>query len=732
MAEKRYPYPYLDAFCLDTADLFFGREDETRHLAEQATVHRHTVLFGPPGAGKSSLVQAGLTPHLWQQAIAVYTLHLCGGEPAFCLAHSPLQGQVSDPLSLGELVHQIPPDQGAVLAFDQTEQFFDAVSVGEAHAFAAELASILTDHTALNVVWICRERDLYRLDLFAAHLPDVMNVRVHLGHLAPEQARQAIVEPAETVGVQYQEEFLPNLLASLGPDEIAPPHLQIVCQALWQHLPDDETTITAQMYRSLGGVRAILSNYLDALLSELSDEEDQDVARALLKEMVELDDPSSAWKLRVPRSGELARLTGDNPQRLERLLSFWQTHGVIRPVSQESAYRLSSPFLIGRVSEWTQEDKWATKDVRDLLRQALIDHWRTGKLIGKPGLGRLWQNRTRMHFSDEDLTLVLRSALARGYQWRAWVEFASGSEVSIWPIMRHALESEEPSSRSSAVTALSALRGPQVVDLLETALSDAYPNVRGLARETLARLNTQEAHDALQSHPPADMVLISAGTFVMGSGRGGDESPAREVHLDAFFIDRYPVTNAEYAKFVQETGHPPPEHWARHGGTYLPGRDNHPVAYVCWFDARDYATWARKRLPTEAEWEKAARGADGRIYPWGNRFNSQYCNTDESEYWDTTPVDAFSPDGDSPYGVADMAGNVWEWVADWYDRDYYGHAPDRNPRGPEMGKTKVLRGGSWDFSADEARCAVRNHEYPGPRHGLIGFRCAADVLPESL
>ena len=734
MVQKRYPYRYLDAYTADDADLYFGRANEIRSLAEQVgarsaqSAHRHTVLLGPPGAGKSSLLQAGLTPYLWQQGTAVVTLHP-GDGALFRVVHTPQGRQVSDPLAVSELACQVEA-QRAVLAFDQMEPFFDLVPADEIRAFAADLASVLAERTGLNVLWVCRERDLYRLDLLSEHLPDVMDTRVHLGHLSPEQARQAIVEPAAAAGIDYQEDLLPNLLAALGPDQVAASRLQIVCRALWQRLPKGEATITAQVYRSLGGVRAILSNYLDDLLSELSDEEDQDVGRALLKEMVELDDPGSAWKRRAPKADQLQRLIGDGPERLERLLAFWQSRGVIQPIAQGTAYGLSSPFLIGRVSEWAQEDKWATKDVRDMLRQALTDHWRSGKLIEKPGLGRLWQHRTRMHFSDEELTLVLRSALARGYQWRAWVGFAAGPGVSIWPIVRQALESEEPASRSSAVAALGALEGPQVVELLETALTDPYPNVRGMAREALARAGTPQARQVLKDHPPVDMVLIPAGVFVMGSGRGGDESPAREVFCDAFYIDRCPTTNAEYAKFVEETGHPPPEHWARQGGSYLPGRDNHPVAYVCWFDARDYVTWARKRLPTEAEWEKAARGTDGRVYPWGNRFNSQYCNTDESEYWDTTPVEAFSPDGDSPYGVTDMAGNVWEWVADWYDRDAYAHASDRNPRGPEMGKTKVLRGGSWDFSANEARCAVRNHEYPGPRHGLIGFRCASDVLAE--
>jgi len=183
MAQKRYPYPHLDAFTLDNADLFFGRKGETQHLAEQATRHRHTVLFGPPGAGKSSLVQAGLTPHLWQQGISVYTLHPSRDDLTFCLAHSPQKEQLSDPLSLNELARQIPPDQTAVLAFDQMEQFFDRISADEARSFAGVLAALLADHAALHVVWVCRERELYRLDLCAEHLPDVMHVRVHLDHL---------------------------------------------------------------------------------------------------------------------------------------------------------------------------------------------------------------------------------------------------------------------------------------------------------------------------------------------------------------------------------------------------------------------------------------------------------------------------------------------------------------------------------------------------------------------
>ncbi len=731
MTARANPYLYLDPFTLDEADLFFGRQRETADLAKAVMDNRHTVLFGPAGVGKSSLVQAGLTPRLDDLQVGVYVLHPCARDNTFSLAHTPEGSLFSESAALEEVLGRyVHPAQPAVLAFDQLERLLDGPR-DDLLAFSRSLAGLMDVHSEYRVLWICRDQELYRLDRLSSALPDILTVRCPLDHLTPEQAREAIVEPARQVRVSVADALVDTLLSALGPIEIAAPRLQVVCCALWRQRPAEATILDIDMYRALGGAKAILSGYLDDVISELADEEDQDVARALLKEMVELDDPSSAWVPRVPRSSELARLTGDNPARLDRLLAFWQDQGIVRSAPAAGTYGLSSSFLIGRVSEWAQEDMWATKDVRDMLRQALIDHWRAGKLIDKSGLGRLWQNRARMHFSAEELALILHSSLARGYQWRAWAGFASGSDVSIWPIVRQALESREPVSRSSAVVALGALRGPQVVEMLQTALTDTYPNVRGLAREALARAGTPQASEALHAHPPVDMVLVPAGTFLMGSDQGGDESPARSVYLDAFYIDRYPVTNAEYHKFVQDTGHPPPEPWARHGGTFPPGRDNHPVAYVCWFDARDYATWARKRLPTEAEWEKAARGSDGRIYPWGDRFNSAYCNTDESEYWDTTPVDAFSPGGDSPYGIADMAGNVWEWVADWYERDYYAQAPDRNPAGPEIGKTKVLRGGAWDFGGREARCSARNHEYPGPRHGLIGFRCAADAPLES-
>jgi formylglycine-generating enzyme required for sulfatase activity len=239
-----------------------------------------------------------------------------------------------------------------------------------------------------------------------------------------------------------------------------------------------------------------------------------------------------------------------------------------------------------------------------------------------------------------------------------------------------------------------------------------------------------------------EMILIPAGPFIMGSKEYPNESPQRIVTLPAYWIDKYPVTNEEYQRFVDATHRRPPQGWG--GKCYPADNADHPVECISWEDAKAYTTWAGKRLPTEAEWEKAARGPDGRRWPWGNEF-------DEAKAWTweayllgdsrTTSVKAH-PEGASPYGVCEMAGQVEEWVEDWLDA-YEGSTYRSVGYGR---RDKVLRGGSWIFTQDHARCAYRCFEKPAgeppkdfqrqdeqatplfaPDAGGPGFRCAADA-----
>jgi formylglycine-generating enzyme required for sulfatase activity len=225
----------------------------------------------------------------------------------------------------------------------------------------------------------------------------------------------------------------------------------------------------------------------------------------------------------------------------------------------------------------------------------------------------------------------------------------------------------------------------------------------------------------------AEMVFVPAGDFTMGFEQGGDdEKPAHQVYLDAFWIDQHEVTNAQYKQCVEVGKCQSPSEKSSntreeyYGNTQF---EDYPVIYVSWDDARAYCEWAGKRLPTEAEWEKAARGTNGRIYPWGNEFDQSRVNNNEV-VGDTTEVGRY-PNGASPYGALDMAGSVWEWVNDWYDKDYYPNSPRANPTGATSGSYRVLRGGSWGNNPYNARPAMRDYLiHPSTRNPYIGFRCA--------
>jgi formylglycine-generating enzyme required for sulfatase activity len=239
-----------------------------------------------------------------------------------------------------------------------------------------------------------------------------------------------------------------------------------------------------------------------------------------------------------------------------------------------------------------------------------------------------------------------------------------------------------------------------------------------------------------------------------------DEQPAHTVYLDAFWIDQTEVTVSMFRAFVEATGYetiaeeegwgapytagPKEEEWPHVPGTdwqhpHGPGsvaEDDHPVVQVAWEDAAAYCAWAGGQLPSEAQWEKAARGTDGRLWPWGNNYEGcrgSFCGAScpcerqkqgayDDGYSLTAPAGSF-PDGASPYGVLDMAGNVWEWVADWYDEGYYADSPIENPAGPPSGSKRTQRGGAWIDNESWVRTTVRHATEPGVRCDDLGFRC---------
>ena len=230
--------------------------------------------------------------------------------------------------------------------------------------------------------------------------------------------------------------------------------------------------------------------------------------------------------------------------------------------------------------------------------------------------------------------------------------------------------------------------------------------------------------EAEEVKPLTELVEIPAGPFTMGRDNGPDnEGPAHEVDLPVYYIEMFEVTNAQFAVFVDDTGYVTD---AEQGGSpgwqaFAAGKENHPVVKVSWNDAAAYCEWAGRRLPTEAEWEKAARGPEALLYPWGNDWDPEKANVKEAGYRGTTPVGIFAENA-SPYGVFDLAGNVWEWTTDWYQPYPENSVPDEF----YGERFRVLRGGGWFDEQDQVLATNRSSTSPEAANDDIGFRCVSD------
>lgn len=274
-------------------------------------------------------------------------------------------------------------------------------------------------------------------------------------------------------------------------------------------------------------------------------------------------------------------------------------------------------------------------------------------------------------------------------------------------------------------------------------------NTNIITTEDIQKFDTfftgQETPEANYSDQPmgngldtSEMVYIPAGSFMMGASEENLQAmfwdkPAHEVVLDAFWIDKYEVTNDQFAKCVATGYCVQPRLLSSQTQTEYYGKADfadYPVIYVDWNQASYYCNWVGKRLPTEAEWEKAARGTDSRIYPWGNNGDpANLMNVDRLQDGDTEKVGSY-PDGASPYGVLDMGGNVWEWTADLFDKDYYTYSPTENPTGSSEGQIHAVRGLSWAYVFPNKLITTRNKADAYTYTYDLGFRCALSAPGE--
>ena len=404
----------------------------------------------------------------------------------------------------------------------------------------------------------------------------------------------------------------------------------------------------------------------------------------------------------------------------------WRNPSYLEPGTRASSLRGDIPaalddLLARMLSEHPRERPWNGEKVREQLHQALHTHKQPHPPAPEPPAGPpvnspAWQENS--------------PGLGSQPQQR---ESHPGRNIPLEPT-----PGSEPGRRPSETRfqagSTSAFHQPSPFDAAR-----AFEEQRQLALDLLPGVRMEFIH-------------IPAGEFWMGSERGTDrladdnELPQHKVTLAEYFMAKYPVTNVQYQAFVASKGHRMPSHWEK--GRIPVGKENHPVFNISWHDAVAFCQWASQatgqliRLPTEAEWEKTARGpltnpGFVRIYPWGNeKPDATRCTFSGGAVSSvlgggkTTPVGKHGLRGASPYGCMDMAGNVWEWVADWYDGEFYKISPTANPGGPVSGEYRVLRGGSWTCNEANIRVSRRNRLFPGNSINDFGFRCACNVPAE--
>jgi formylglycine-generating enzyme required for sulfatase activity/AAA+ ATPase superfamily predicted ATPase len=767
------PYKLLDYYEAKDAAIFFGRRQETQYLSSLIHAHRLVLLYGASGVGKTSLLLAGAVPRLERAEPPYQTVYVRAFEDPTLVIRRAVRRRLPgvdlpQNSSLVDFLDAAAQSLGRtlVIILDQFEEFFLRLSSEFRAAFISELGALYDAYDLpVKVVLSLREDWLAWVEEIEKRIPEVFRIKMRLLPLTRDQACQAVTAPVERLGVSYEPALVERLLEDLsltdqGGTAVMPPQLQLVCSALYDKLGPDERQIPLAAYQQLGGARGVLQQYLEDELVRLASDE-RALARAALEELV-----TSQGTKAVRTSDELALALGVDASDLEPVLDKLVRARLLRPVewaeAAASAYELAHEYLITEIA--LSPEAAARKEAEELLRQG-VDNWqRFETLLSAETFALIDAQRDRLRLDRQAQELMLRCALRHGVSVGSWLGRVEDGEGALALAQQALLAPEgEPARRSLGATAGDV--GLERMHALLGRLAAAWRGARGAERtwasETLwalrplpprglrwrlalgrsPRLMRRAALPLAGAlvvvllfvsilwgprfwtpRPKIDWVDVPTGQFVMGSDWGVDpaadlDEMQHPVSLDAYRISRTEITNAQYAQCVRATVCEKPADLTRYSD---PNYADHPVVYVSWYDARDFCAWMGGRLPTEAEWEYAARGSDGRIYPWGN--DPPTCERAEFSgcVGDTAPVGG-RPEGASWCGVQDMAGNVWEWVADWYDE--YPSTAQTNPTGSEREYVKVLRGGSWSSDPHYLRSADRFYDNPDLRYIEIGFRC---------
>jgi formylglycine-generating enzyme required for sulfatase activity len=689
------PYKGLLEYRLNDAEFYFGRERAVRDVLQQLARGRLTVLQSQSGAGKTSLLEAGLMPQLMAEGHLALRIRPFSVNPSIAIKRTFIPDLSQAPILaaaplrdfLRRVCDLLEPPTRLVLLLDQFEEFFSQLIDRERADFVRDLADCLDD-ASLNVSWLLalRSESFGKLASFKPAIHDPFANEYLLEQLTRDEAREVISQPAAQRGVTFEDGLIDTLLDHLGKTEIAPPQMQLVCSTLFEELPPGELVITRALYERTGQVAGILSKYLERVLSRNLLPQQQAPARRLLESLIS----SETQRVIKTHSELVAELEKRNvtPQTLDVILQQLIDSRLLRTEQNTSSgelqYELAHDYLLQEIKLDPDEQK--RKAAQELLEQEARAYRGYHTLLSEDRLKIIDQYRAALHFTPEAEALYQASQVAVQADRIARRRRLWALRVSI-----------------GAVAIILLILGP----------------VQWLRREGLRQ----------QARSANPLIELSGGAITVGTADLNREPQEQKlqiaVQVRSFSINRTEVTNRQYQWCLQAGGclHEPADQ------TFFanPNLADQPVVFVTAYQANEYCAWLGLRLPTEAEWERAARGLNGAAWQWRDGSDSPpsvtKANLPSSDLptVNLKPVGSF-PEGATPEGVVDLIGNAWEWTSTQLSVSCEIDQCVRSAWNGVEAVVLAVRGGAWNFQLERITQVL-----PGQADAFeasVGFRCA--------
>lgn len=697
------PYKFLNYYTREDRAIFFGREADCERLHSRLLSSSVLVVFGKSGVGKTSLLRAGLLSRFQAPQDLVVTQRMLS-EPVAAvrqLLGKVLGLNVQDESLASLLVRAEQCVGGAVVVvLDQFEEFFLRCTPAQRAQFGRELAEVLRlDLRRSHLILSLREDFLAQMAELEEFVPSILQQRFRVTALDRAQTREAILKPAQLFHLEIDPALVEELLALSG---IEPPQLQIILDRLYEHRQGQR--IGWETYQSLGGAERILRGYFEETLRHSLGPERQR-ARQLLKAML----TDQKTKL-VTTLEELDVRLGWPRENLMAVLKLLVESRLVRSweEGERGCYELAHDFLTQEIAAWETPEEVAAKHAQAVLSNEMRNYSKLGLIVPKDRLLLLEPQKSNLLLGPAEQAMLVRSSVLQELDPSAWLGKGAGVLLRVLDeeirgdVARHVIR----------VLCGMSLEGQALERMLQAARLVGNPHL--LTQLEAGSWLRQALAEAVRERffGPGRMARVPGGPAWVGSTRENkdgrkarlrpdlherieSEADYQQVELEEFRIDLRLVSNADYCEFRP-----------LHVHFFPPEEAQLPAVNVSCEEAIEYADWLGKRLPSEQQWEKAARGPDGRLFPWGDAWDGDRVNSAESGRRFLTPVGAF-PEGASAYGCLNMAGNVWEWTTTPWE-----------PDSPLMAK----KGGCALNFEPHMQCSARFEDPPEMRLRWAGFR----------